>query len=980
VSTISGSLLTSLWGTGTSSSSTVSSTSADLLISYYNNKAGVTGTASGSTGLSEAATATQANKAAPTGTTKAPTAPWLSDTSTSALLKSVMSGGAFIKESAISLDVKGASQDYKKLYTFYQGVSALNALTARSQEAGVSATEQAQIQRRFAAGMKEVQAYLQSADLDHLNLIEGALTESLKNTVDIASTNTKYTGLTVHAGSSTEAVPEFAGDVKFSMSVKRTGKADPIVVDIDLSEMGSATRSMSNVTTFINDKLKDAGLSTKFQVNRTAGVPTTVTIGTKTVATSTGKDTFSFGIKGDSTETLTFTPAASATSLYVVQTTGKETTSSKMVDGKLTKTTTDTYAKQLLKFQTDVSDTATAPEAASQPYGTSYWTSGQAVQAGLEDSISTVRSSVASPDGGVYVLADVTGPVDEQTLKGTQDVALIKYDSTGQVVFTRTLGAASSASGYALAVSADGHVAVTGSVTGSLTSSSDPKVTTNTDGTTAVNYTNTTTSGTDATLSDSFVTLYDASGNEQWTKRTAATKEDEALSVAFGADNSVIIGGRTKSVMPGANTTQAGGWDAYVMGFDANGKATFTTQTGTAQTDSTQAMTVDGTDLYVVTNQNGEAVLSKYDLSSGKPSLTSSRNLGGLGGGSVSDVSVYGGKVYVGGVSGNGNMLSGGTNTATYSGGTDAFAISVGTDLNDTSADKIAYFGGTGNETAKVTFSEGKAWIAGQSDGEITGTDKVGTKDGYVARMNIDTGALEWQQRFTGKDSVVDPNAIAVSKGSSSVLDKLGLPTGTLLYKDSTTLVANSSVRAGDQFYIRDPKSGAKKTITIDAKDTLETLATKITRASGYNLKVTVSKANGESHLTMAPSQKTSAMELIKGPSGKDALESLGISDGLVKNVLSNDELAKQNQQKIKKDVGLRFDTNISLDTEASRTAAQTALEGVMSNIKSAYNWLRFGSTSTDDKKSTTAGTVPAYITNQLSNYQAALQRLTGGA
>jgi hypothetical protein len=980
VSTISSSLLSSLWNTGTSSSTaTTQSTSADLLISYYNNKAGIT-SATDTSGLSAAASATQANKSAPTGTTKAPTAPWQSDTSVSALLKSVMNGGAFIKESAINLDVTGASQDYKKLYTFYQGVNALSALTARSQETGVTATELTQIKRRFAAGMKEVQAYLQSADLDHLNLIEGTLTESLKNTVNIATTNTKYTGLTVHAGSATDAVPEFAGDVKFSMSVKRTGKADPIVVDIDLSEMGSTTRSMANVTTFINDKLKAEGLSTKFQVNRTAGQPTTVQIGTKTVTTSTGKDTFSFGIKGDSTEQLTFVPAASATSVYVVQTTGKETTSSKFTGGKLVTTTSDTYSKQLLKFQTDLSDTATTPDAASQPYGASYWTSGEATQASLEDSIQTVRSSVAAPDGGVYVLADVNGPVDEQTLKGTQDVALIKYDSTGQVVYTRTLGASSTASGYSLAVSADGHVAVAGSVTGSLTSSSDPKVTTNTDGSTSVSYTQATSSGTDASLSDSFVTLYDDSGNELWTKRKGSTKEDEALSVTFGADNSVIVGGRTKAVMPGATTAQAGGWDAYVMGFDANGKATFTVQNGTAQSDATQAMTVDGTDLYVVTNQNGEAVLSKYDISGATPSLTSTRNLGGLGGGAVSDVSVYGGKVYVGGVSGNGNMLSGGTTTAAYSGGTDAFAIAVNTDLTDTSADKIAYLGGTGNETAKVTFSEGKAWIAGQSNGEIAGTDKVGTKDGYMARLNVDTGAMEWEQRFTGKDSVVDPNAIAISKGSSSVLDKLGLPTGTLLYKDSTTLVANSSVRAGDQFYIRDPRSGAKKTITIDAKDTLETLATKITRASGYNLKVTVSKSNGEAHLSMAPAMKTSAIELIKGPAGKDALESLGISDGLVKNVLTPDELSAQNQQKIKKDVGLRFDTNISLDTEDSRTAAKDALDGVLSNIKSAYNWLRFGSPSTTDTKSSTTGAVPAYLTSQISNYQAALQRLTGSA
>ena len=51
-------------------------------------------------------------------------------------------------------------------------------------------------------------------------------------------------------------------------------------------------------------------------------------------------------------------------------------------------------------------------------------------------------TTATGPDGSVYVLADVTGPSDGQTLKGAQDVAVLKYNSAGALIYSRTLGAA----------------------------------------------------------------------------------------------------------------------------------------------------------------------------------------------------------------------------------------------------------------------------------------------------------------------------------------------------------------------------------------------------------------------------------------------------------------------------------------------------------------------------------------------------------
>jgi hypothetical protein len=77
----------------------------------------------------------------------------------------------------------------------------------------------------------------------------------------------------------------------------------------------------------------------------------------------------------------------------------------------------------------------------------------------LEGTISTVHKTMTGPDGSLYVLADVDGTTSTQTIKGDQDVALLKYDSSGKLLYARTLGAANTATGYNMAISttAGGH-------------------------------------------------------------------------------------------------------------------------------------------------------------------------------------------------------------------------------------------------------------------------------------------------------------------------------------------------------------------------------------------------------------------------------------------------------------------------------------------------------------------------------------------
>ena len=137
-----------------------------------------------------------------------------------------------------------------------------------------------------------------------------------------------------------------------------------------------------------------------------------------------GADRWALAVRGVSTETVAFSAPQAADAVYVTQQAGIGSTA----------------RAQLLKFQ---SDTGTGtPPPAEAGVGETLWVADRLFQNDMGPEVAAVRSTTTGPDGSVYVLADVTGTTDGQAIKGARDVALIKYDSAGKVVFTRTLGAA----------------------------------------------------------------------------------------------------------------------------------------------------------------------------------------------------------------------------------------------------------------------------------------------------------------------------------------------------------------------------------------------------------------------------------------------------------------------------------------------------------------------------------------------------------
>ncbi len=891
----------------------------------------------------------------------APRAPWSDGDTTPAqqtlAVKNALLGRRLVDENATRLDLPGASQDYRKLFAVYNGLATLEALAIRSQVKGLTTFERDKVEKAFADGMAEIGKYVADADFDKLRLVQGETALTAKTTAPVPRTKTSYTTPPLVTGNSSTEVPGFQGNVQFNIKVKRSGL--DIDVPIDLAGMGAQPRTLGNVVVYVNSQLQAAGVDARFESQRIPGTPKTTTVGGKTVTLAPAVDSWALKVNVTIGETVSFSGAATAGAVYVAQQVGDPD------PDKKASTNDGRTERQMLKFQTD---TATVPGPVQQD-GEANWVDGRVYAKNLGPEVAAVHATQVGADGSVYVLADVTAKTGGQDIRGTQDVALLKYDSAGALIYSRTLGASESASGLALAIAADGKIAVAGSVSGVLDGATDGAL-------------NSGTSGTYAGKPDSFVTLFDAEGQELWTARRGARAEDEASSIAFGADGTVYVAGRAKSDLPGASAL--GDWDNYVQAFstgtDGKPQSVFTHQYGTAGSDKPAGIVVDGTSVVTASLENGHAIVRRYDVSSGSPVLTGTQDLGDLQGGSIAGIALDGTDVVIAGSTANGALN--GTVTKGLTGGIDAFAVRLSADLSGPGS--VAYYGGTGDDRAtSLAVSNGDVWIGGAAgDGAIGALAKLGTADGFLAKLDVDAGTVGWDRRFTGKDGRAAPTAIAVDTSGASVLDRIGLPKGELDMSDSQRLIDQSALRPGDTFTVR-VNGGRASTVTIELGETLDTLALKIRRASGFQAKVTVGSADNIRKLTVAPGTDRMVVEFGPGKADRNALELLGIPEGVVRNTKVIDGKSQPADRRGPL-FGLGLPADLNLKTPTDYNHARAEIAGAQTAIRNAYKELvailNPQAAAAQAAAAKVSGPVPAYLRSQISNYQAALSRLTGGA
>jgi hypothetical protein len=599
---------------------------------------------------------------------------------------------------------------------------------------------------------------------------------------------------------------------------------------------------------------------------------------------------------------------------------------------------------------------ATSPFAAPSA-NSSAWFPGRAfdVSVGGTAKVATARSVAAAADGSVYVLADLSGDSATSAIKGARDVALLKYDSAGKLLFSEILGASQNASGFALAVSADGKVAVAGAVEGALS------------GTTAKGG------------ADSFVAMYDADGKELWTARRGATGNDEALAIAFAPNGNLVVAGKTESALGGQ--VALGQSDGYVRGYSASGAELFTRQFGTGGADAATALFVrddgaGGMEIFTGGVENNRGVVRSFTHSSNAGfNVGATRDIGYFHGGAINAITADGASLYVGGEIGADRLTLGETARAAVA-GKEGFVARLDASLVSTALDRASYLGSANDDTVKcLAIVDGALYAAGVTGGMLAGSGIANAKSSFLARLD-NAGDLDWTRTFNSASGGFSLNAIAVQSGGASPLDVLGLPQG-VVGATSAPIAARSALRVGDEFRIG-VEGRRLTTIRIGENDNLAALVTAINRAVGSAGKAEIVREDGVERIKISP-RSNNALRIEAGPEGRDALSALGLAQGVIAtNAAGRGAL---------KTYGLGLiAAELKIDSKEAITRTKAELSAAISIIRQAYETLLNPNAKelTPEEKALearrqAAGAAPDYYAARLANYQAALARLGGG-
>jgi formylglycine-generating enzyme required for sulfatase activity len=335
----------------------------------------------------------------------------------------------------------------------------------------------------------------------------------------------------------------------------------------------------------------------------------------------------------------------------------------------------------------------------------------------------------ADGTGSVYATGATEGALAAPN-PGDFDVFLRKYDSAGNVLWTRQLGTQTFDYGYGVSGDGMGNVYVSGVTLGSL-------------------------SGAQIGNGDAFLNKFDSSGNLIWARQFGTTKGDGAWGVSADGAGSVYAAGYTFGSLGGPNVFSDR--DAFLSRFDDAGNLLWSRQLGTSsQLDQAFGVTADKIGNVFITGETtgdlagpnvggNDAFVSKYDSTG---NLIWTRQLGTSADDRGSGVSADGlGNVYVSGETG--GDLSGNSfgNTDAFLGKYDSQGNLLWLRQAGTSDDDFG---------AGVSVdSSGSIYLAG-TIGEIVGKP---TDDAFVSRYDS-AGNLLWTRQL-GTTSI--ENTFAVS-------------------------------------------------------------------------------------------------------------------------------------------------------------------------------------------------------------------------
>jgi trimeric autotransporter adhesin len=554
---------------------------------------------------------------------------------------------------------------------------------------------------------------------------------------------------------------------------------------------------------------------------------------------------------------------------------------------------------------------------------------------GADEARDAAQGIAVDSQGNVYVVGTTEGNLDGQNSTERQDIFLTKYDSVGNELFTRLLGTSTgTARAFDIEVDSQDNVVIAGTVVGELSIDSF------------------------GGGIDGFVAKFDTTGQELFVRQQSPPVPDATVAIAIDGDDNIIVGGYVEKII-------GDGVDSSFLTLDPNGALLSDKVFG----DFTNARVIDVTvmengNTLVLSDANGIVRLNAFD----GPNLLFAEQIGDVGeGGAVTGFATDSTGIYVTGTT-TSDALGGTIIGANHNGGMDAFVIKAGLDGK---VQRHAFLGTGGNERGTgIAVHDGEIFITGSTDDLLTGPKEFGSLDGFVAKFDSLLGS-EFVEQFRGSYGFGTGTAIAIDPTGSSVLSKLGIPTGNLPQPDALSVTANTSVRPDQQFSIS-VNGGRAKRITIGAEDSFRFLSIRINAALGAygRAKLINSGEDGGRALTIE-AKNGAVIEILAGPEGRDALPGLGINP----TTLFGDAALGQESALSDSAFGLGLIGEISLLNSQTASDAAILLRSAQSAVKKAFKFL------TDDGSDplANAGPPPAYLLKRISNMTEGLRRLTGG-
>ncbi|OGS27954.1 MAG: hypothetical protein A2297_08105 [Elusimicrobia bacterium RIFOXYB2_FULL_48_7] len=190
----------------------------------------------------------------------------------------------------------------------------------------------------------------------------------------------------------------------------------------------------------------------------------------------------------------------------------------------------------------------------------------------------------------VFLAGYTSGPLDGNSSAGGNDLALVKYSSTGTWEWTKQLGTTALDQGQGAAVDSEGNVYAVGTTMGSIDGNSS--------------------SGS----SDVFLVKYSNSGVKQWTKQWGSASVDEGYAVSASASGGIYVAGNGNGSIDG--NTSAGNHDVFITKYNSAGTSRATIQAGGSGTDYCRGIALDPSGNICVTGYTNGSLDSYWNAGS----------------------------------------------------------------------------------------------------------------------------------------------------------------------------------------------------------------------------------------------------------------------------------------------------------------------------------------------------------------------------